>query len=70
LKHGINQEKSEIKKQKSEAKRRLEENDPFNFPELDETVAKVLSKDVTQPRIIDHGEKINKPGRRFNGYTD
>ena len=54
----------------SDAKRRLQENDPFNFPELDVTVKKVLSKDVLQPKIIDHGEKINKPGRRFNGYTD
>jgi hypothetical protein len=33
-------------------------------------VAKVLSKETVVPRIIDHGEPINKPGRRFNGYTD
>lgn len=57
LKHGINTEKSDKNvKEKSEAKRRLEENDPYNFPELDATVAKVLSKDILQPRVIDHGE--------------
>lgn len=54
----------------SEAKRRLQENDPYNFPELDATVAKVLSKDILQPRVVDHGDFINKSGRRFNGYTD
>lgn len=45
LKHGITKQ-PEAPKQKSEAKRRLEENDPYNFPELDATVAKVLSKDI------------------------
>jgi len=69
LKHNIIPE-SKQEKAKSEAKQRLENNDPYNFPELDNTVAKVLSKDVLQPSVIDHGEKINKPGRRFSGYTD
>ena len=55
---------------KSDAKRRLEENDPYNFPQLDQTVHAVLSKNVLTAQLIDHGEQINVPGRRFKGYTD
>lgn len=33
-------------------------------------MAKVLSKDTLQPRILDHGSKQSKPGRRFTGYTE
>ncbi len=54
----------------SEAKRRLRENDPYNFPELDQTVAVVLSKDLMQARFNDHGEEISTPGRRFKGYSE
>ena len=34
---------------KSEAKQRLEQKDPFNFPELDHTVHAVLSDAVLTP---------------------
>jgi len=57
-------------KGESEAKRRLKENDPYNFPELDQTVAVVLSKDLMQPKFNDHGEVISTPGRRFKGYSE
>ena len=33
----------------SAAKKRLEENDPYNFPELNESLAQVLSDDVMAP---------------------
>jgi hypothetical protein len=71
LKHGIVPEKPKtVKEERSEAKRRMEELDPYNFPELDRTVAQVLSKDVHQPTVLDHGEKITRPGRRFKGYSE
>lgn len=31
---------------------------------MDDTVHKLLSKDVTVPTAMDHGDRINKPGRR------
>ena len=33
----------------SPAKKRLEENDPYNFPELNENLAQVLSSEVYAP---------------------
>ena len=53
----------------SAAKRRLRDNDRYNFPELDRTVKTVLSADIDMPQLNDAGEPINKPGRRINGYT-
>lgn len=53
----------------SSAKKRLRDNDRYNFPELDRTVKSVLSGDIDMPRLNDAGEPINKPGRRLNGYT-
>ena len=44
--------------EESDAKRRLRENDPYNFPELDQTVAVVLNKDLIQAKFNDHGEVI------------
>ncbi len=71
LKHGIVPEKPKTTKEvMSEAKQRMNELDPYNFPELDATVAKVLSKNVHMPTVLDHGEKIATPGRRFKGYTE
>ena len=52
------------------AKRRLEENDPYNFPELNNSVASVLSRDVIQPTILDHGDFSDKPGRRFSPMSE
>jgi hypothetical protein len=69
LKHGVSNKPSAAEK-KSEAKRRLEENDPYNFPELDETVSKVLTKNILTPKVNDHGDPITKPGRRYKGYTE
>ena len=31
---------------------------------MDDTVHKLLSKDVTAPTAIDHGDRLNRPGRR------
>jgi hypothetical protein len=31
---------------------------------MNDTVHRLLSKDVTAPTAIDHGDRINKPGRR------
>ena len=42
------------------------DNDPYNFPLMDETVHKILSKDVVAPTVIDKGDRISKPGRRQN----
>lgn len=33
----------------SSAKKRLEANDPYNFPELNQTLAQVLSDDIQAP---------------------
>jgi len=46
LKAGLNEKGENPEPKLSDAKRRLKENDPYNFPALDDTVAKVLSKDV------------------------
>ena len=54
----------------SAAKKRLQETDPYNFPELDQTVNTVLAKDILTTQLLDNGEQINVPGRRFKGYTD
>lgn len=48
----------------SKAQQRVLDNDPYNFPMMDETVHKLLSKDVTAPTAIDNGDRINRPGRR------
>lgn len=40
------------------------DNDPYNFPMMDDTVYKLLSKDVTAPTAIDKGDRINRPGRK------
>lgn len=72
LKAGLTKsgEKPTHKDDVSDAKRRLKENDPYDFPELDQSVARVLSKDIMVPELLDMGEQINVPGRRFKGYTD
>lgn len=65
LKHGIKTSKSESEKPAlSKAQQRLADNDPYRFPMMDETVHRLLSKDVTAPVAIDNGDRINKPGRR------
>ena len=69
LKHSVKPERLEHEK-KSSAKQRLEEADPFNFPELDQTVAKVISDEAVQPRINDHGDFLDRPGRRFTKMSD
>jgi len=69
LKHGVKTEAAEPE-HKSAAKQRLEENDPYNFPELDASVAKVISSDITMPHMLDHGEPLNKSGRRYSTMTD
>ena len=53
----------------SSAKRRLKENDPYNFPALDKSVKAVLNPDINEPRLTDAGDSIMRPGRRVNGYT-
>ena len=69
LKNGITQPEEKTQ-ELSEAKRRLKDHDPYNFPELDDTVSRVLSSDIMTPTVIDHGDAINTPGRRFNGYSE
>ena len=63
LKHGIKtgKEASEMDNKPkveplSKAKRRLRDNDPYNFPELNKSVASLLSKDVALPSLNDMGE--------------
>jgi hypothetical protein len=71
LKNDIDPSKSGYGKPSlSAAKKRLEENDPYNFPELNETLAQVLSEDIMTPQIRDGGDAINTPGRRLNGYSN
>ena len=65
LKHGIKTSKEADSKPKlSKAQQRLIDNDPYNFPMMDDTVHRLISKDVTAPTAIDTGDRINKPGRR------
>ena len=52
----------------SEAKKRLRDKDPYNFPELDQTVKTVLSSDINVPQLNDIGTKNQRPGRRM-GYS-
>jgi hypothetical protein len=33
-------------------------------------MAKVISKDIYEPHVNDHGEMLNKSGRRFTTMTD
>jgi len=68
LKHGISTKKPE--KTLSLAKQRLKDKDPYNFPELDATLAEVLSSDIVTPTLRDGGDPILTPGRRLNGYTE
>lgn len=70
LKAGVTKEVQEAKQDKSSVKKRMQENDPYNFPELDATLAKVLSKDISEPHVIDHGEPLHKSGRRFTPLTE
>ena len=44
-----------------------ESMDPYNFPPVEQTVAKFLTKDK-YPRVIDGGDVDRRPGRKF-GYT-
>ena len=72
LKHGVKtfKDAEEEKQPKiSKAKQRLLDNDPFDFPLMDQTIARLLTKDVIAPTVIDKGSKINKPGRR-TGITE
>eukprot|EP00352_Strombidinopsis_acuminata_P002803 CAMPEP_0176396896 /NCGR_PEP_ID=MMETSP0126-20121128/44656_1 /TAXON_ID=141414 ORGANISM="Strombidinopsis acuminatum, Strain SPMC142" /NCGR_SAMPLE_ID=MMETSP0126 /ASSEMBLY_ACC=CAM_ASM_000229 /LENGTH=195 /DNA_ID=CAMNT_0017770811 /DNA_START=724 /DNA_END=1312 /DNA_ORIENTATION=+ len=43
--------------------------DPYNFPALNESVNTILSSEIDLPRVLDHGDTIDTPGRRF-GYSD
>ena len=52
----------------SAAKKRLRDNDPYNFPELDRSVKTVLSSDIDVPQLNDIGTKTRRPGRRM-GYS-
>lgn len=65
MKHGIKQG-TDPKPKLSKAQQRLVDNDPYSFPLMDETVSRLLSKDVTAPTAIDTGVRIDKPGRRTN----
>lgn len=38
--------------------------DPYNFPPVEQTVARFLTKDKF-PKIIDNGDVSSKPGRKF-----
>ena len=76
LKHGIktgkaiDEQDNKPKVEKlSKAKLRMKKNDPFNFPELNESVAQVLTSDVPVPTLKDMGDMIKTPGRRVNGYS-
>jgi len=51
------------------SQKKLEENDPYNFPALNESVNTILSSEIDLPRVLDHGDTIDTPGRRF-GYSD
>ena len=53
----------------SSAKKRLIDNDPYNYPALDRTVRSVLSSEIDIPMVNDAGDTIITPGRR-NGYTE
>ena len=53
----------------SSAKKRLRDSDPYNFPELDQSVKSVLSSEIDLPQLNDAGDKISTPGRRINGYS-
>lgn len=70
LKHGVKKQPVQEQTGLSKAKQRLQDNDPYNFPELDRTVHSVISDSITTPQLLDGGDTIRKPGRRFNGYTE
>lgn len=67
MKHGVKTFK-DVEEEKvtkvSKAKQRLIDNDPYSFPLMDETVHRILTKDVISPTAIDRGDRIDKPGRR------
>lgn len=71
LKNGLKAKVSEQDPLKlSPAKQRLLDNDPYNFPELNEGLSQILSSETIQPRIRDGGDVIKTPGRRFTNYTE
>jgi len=70
LKHGVKKDESAKPAEKSAAKKRLEENDPYNFPELDASVAKIISDEVFYPTMLDHGDFLNRSGRQFKHMDD
>ena len=64
LKHGIKTSKEEPETKISKVQQRVIDNDPFNFPMMDDTVHKLLSKEISAPTAIDNGDRITRPGRR------
>ena len=65
MKNGVELSK---KKEEPAKPKRMDAFDPYEFPPIEETVARYLSKDKF-PRIIDSGDSLNKPGRKFE-YTE
>lgn len=69
LKHGVEMRAQlEGPKKVEDPKKALAARDPYNFPPLQETVAKFLTKDKFV-RVLRQGDTLARPGRRF-GYTE
>jgi hypothetical protein len=64
LKSGVKTSKTDDKPRLSKAQQRLIDNDPYSFPMMDDTVHRLLSKEVSAPMAIDNGDRMSKPGRR------
>jgi hypothetical protein len=75
LKHGISVTDEKTKSKEVEKVEFADSNfkaisskDPYDFPEIQDTVAMYLTKNRF-PRMIDEGDRYEKPGRKF-GYTE
>lgn len=66
LKHGVEFSNKKLNKERELNKDKLQPADPYHFPVIEDTVAKLISKDKF-PRVLRQGDTLDKPGRRF-GY--
>lgn len=62
LKHGVDSKKKPT--ETVQQRQKTNSLDPYEFPALNETVAQLLTKDKF-PRVLDGGDSLEKPGRKF-----
>ena len=62
MKNGVKTGKESEKKAEVN---KVQSKDPYDFPSVNETVARFLTKDL-YPKQADEGDPLNRPGRQFD----